>query len=482
MMNRMVWKLTACFAAVLLLFTALMGAVFVSMFRKHTIDVNRSAMEEKAITIANTLASFETEGLRGMEHNGTGGFGAYLHLLNQLAMAEVWLVDENLYFLSPGHGGHSSYTQLPKNAEEIVRRVFQGEVTYGEEFSGLLGGSSLTVGAPIRTSMGIKGAVLLHSPASGVNEAVKQGMSALAVGAVVALLFAGAAAFWLSYRFTAPLRLMKTAALRLADGDYAAKTGVAQTDEIGQLAHTIDFLSGRLAAAEAERAALDKLKQDFVANVSHELRTPVAVLRGSLEVLRDGTVHKSEDVWDYYDHMLDESRHLERLVNDLLDLSRLQDAQFRLEMNEVNLCDAVRDTARSIRRAAQEKGLEVSASCPDTECPTRGDYGRIRQLLLILLDNAVKFSTSPGKIQLILSQQPDAYLITVINQGKSISSEELPHLFDRFYKTSDPYNRTGTGLGLAIAKQIAERHNADLKVKSCNGKTLFSICFIRIIK
>ncbi|GLC78903.1 sensor histidine kinase [Lacrimispora brassicae] len=482
MKNRIVWKLTACFAAVLLLFTAMLGAVFVSMFRKHAIAINRSAMEEKALSIADTLASFETEGLGGMEHGGTGGYGAYLRFLNQLTMAEVWIVDENLYFLTPVHGRSASYAQLPKHAEEIVRRVFQGEVTYGEEFSGLLDGASLTVGAPIRTSLGITGAVLLHSPASGVNEAVLQGLSALAAGAVVALLFSGVAAFWLSYRFTAPLRRMKTAALRLANGDYAAETGVAQTDEIGQLAHTIDFLSDRLAQTEKERAALDQLKQDFVANVSHELRTPVAVLRGSLEVLLDGTVNKSEEIWDYYRQMLDESRHLERLVNDLLDLSRLQDAQFRLEMNEVNLCDVVRDTARAIRRSTQEKGLDLFVSCPEKECLAKGDYGRIRQLLLILLDNAVKFSIPPGKVQLVLSQHRGDYLVAVINQGKDIPSGELPHLFDRFYKTPGPDNRSGTGLGLAIAKQIADRHKADLLVKSGEGQTLFSIRFTSIAK
>ena len=142
-----------------------------------------------------------------------------------------------------------------------------------KNFSGLLNAPTLTVGVPIRTADGISGAVLLHSPVSGVNEAVLQGLSALAAGAFIALVLAGTAAVWLSYRFTNPLRRMKDAARCLAEGDYTAKTGVVQEDEIGQLAQTIDLLSIRLTEAKKQQAALDQMKQDFVANVSHELRT-----------------------------------------------------------------------------------------------------------------------------------------------------------------------------------------------------------------
>lgn len=476
MKSKMVWKLTACFTAVLLLFTVVMGAVFVSMFQRHIISINRTAMEEQAVKVAGTVSSFQGGGGMGMGM-GHGGYGAYLRFLGELVTSEVWIVDENLNLLTTGHGQHESatYAQLPDNAEQIVKRVFEGEVTYGEEFSTLMDAPTLTVGAPIRAGNSVVGAVLLHSPVSGVNQAVRQGLSALLGGVVIALLLAGAAAVWLSYRFTAPLQRMKTAALSLAYGDYAAQTGVAQSDEIGQLAQTIDLLSDRLAQTARERAALDQLKQDFVANVSHELRTPVAVLRGSLEVLQDGTVSEPNEVADYYEQMLRESLHLERLVNDLLDLSRLQDAQFQLEKSEVNLCDVVRDTVRAIRRTAQSKQIPVLVACPEDACMIDGDYGRIRQLLLILLDNAVKFSPEQAEVSLVLTQRENRFEITVIDHGAGISQEELPHIFERFHKVHNAQNKSGTGLGLAIAKQIADRHGAVLAAECTNGTTCFSL-------
>lgn len=482
MKSRIIWRLTACFAAVLLLFTLILGAVFVFMFREHTIAINRTSMEEKVVSIANTLSDFESGQIsqRGSGHGmGKGnGYGAYIRFLDELVMAEVWIVDQNLNMLATGHGHNAPKdAELPANAREIVGQVFEGEITYGEELSGIMDEPTLTVGAPIHGAEGIIGAVLIHSPMSGVEEAFRQGLSALLGGVIAAFLLAGGTAILLSYGFTSPLRKMQTTAGHLAKGDYTAKTHITQRDEIGQLAQTIDLLADHLQKAEVEREALDKLRQDFTANVSHELRTPVAVLRGSLEVLQDGTVQEPGEVADYYVQMLSESRHLERLVNDLLDLTRLQDAQFELTVEEVNLCDVVRDTARAIRMKAQEKDILVSPHCPEESCVVAGDYGRIRQMLLILLDNAVKFSDRAGEVELQVSQQESGFGITVTDHGPGIAAEDLPHVFERFKKINSSQNQTGTGLGLTIAKEIADRHNASLQVKSENGTTQFTINF-----
>lgn len=475
MKSRMVWKLAACFAAVLLLFTAVLGGVYAAVFRRHTVAVNRKAMETQAVSIAETLASFEN-GAPGTGRGGRGGYGAYLRFLNRLTTSEVWIVDTDRTLLTPGRD-RTGRDSLPAGAEAIVERVLSGEQTWGEEFSSLLDAPALTVGAPIRTPSGIAGAVLLHSPVSGIDEAVAWALSMLCAGAAAALLLAGTAAVWLAMRFTAPLERMRTTALRLAEGDYTAKTSVDQRDEIGQLARTIDLLAEKLEAAGQQRAALDQMKQDFVANVSHELRTPVAVLRGSLEVLQDGTVQDPEEVTAYYGQMLAESRHLERLVNDLLDLSRLQDAQFCLETEEINLCDVVRDAARAIRQPAREKKIAVCVDCPGRECLIAGDYGRIRQMLLILLDNAVKFSPPESSVDFSLTREGSGFLLQVANSGREIPPEDLPHIFDRFWRARGGGNRSGTGLGLSIARQIARQHEAEISAESGEGKTCFSVRF-----
>lgn len=472
MRRRMVWKLAACFAAVLLLFAAVLGGVYAAAFRRHTISVNQEAMEVQAASIAETLTSFGS----GMGRGRGGGYGAYLRFLNELTPAEVWIVDGDRTLLAPGRD-RMVRDSLPAGAWEIVEQALSGENAWGEGFSALLDAPTLTVGVPVRTAAGVTGAVLLHSPVSGVDKAVWRALAILCAGAAAGLVLAGGAAVWLCWRFTAPLERMRRAAALLAEGDYAAKTAVNQADEIGQLAGTIDRLAEQLAAAEEQRAALDRMKQDFVANISHELRTPVAVLRGSLEVLQDGTVSEGEEVAAYYAHMLAESRHLERLVNDLLDLSRLQDGQFRLEMEEMDLCGVVRDAARAIRQSARGKAVEVSVRCPQEECLLMGDYGRVRQMLLILLDNAVKFSHPGGAVDFTLSREARGFTVEVADHGRGIPPEELPHIFDRFWRVRGGENRSGTGLGLAIARQIAKRHGAELRAESGGGRTCFTVRF-----
>lgn len=170
--------------------------------------------------------------------------------------------------------------------------------------------------------------------------------------------------------------------------------------------------------------------------------------------------------------MLSESRHMERLANDLLELSRLQDAGFRLTMEEVDLCNVVSDAARAIRRQAQPKNINLEVQLPEEECRVMGDYGRIRQLLMILLDNAVKFSYENGSIQVAVENNPHPVL-RVTDHGMGILPEQLPYIFDRFYKSNTAQNQKGTGLGLAIAQEIAKRHDAAISVSSREDGTVF---------
>lgn len=477
MKDKIVFKLITYFVTVLLLFSIVLGGVFLMLFRQHTIAINRTSMEEKATSIAATLSSFQGGGNGMGQGHGMGGYGSYLRFLNELAMAEVWIVDQNLNLLTTHHGTSPTYAELPDTAEMLVKQIFKGETTYSEEFSSVLTTPSLTVGAPIYWNQTVVGAVLLHAPISGIDDAVRQGTSTLIIGVGMALILASIASILLSYHFTKPLRRIKDTALQLADRNYGAKTNVVQNDEIGQLAQTVDFLAQRLADAQEHQETLDKLKEDFVANVSHELRTPVAVLRGSLELLRDGSMDDAIEIQQYYDQMLMESLHLERLVNDLLDLSRLQDAQFLLDMGDLNLCDIIADAARAIRKVASKKQIQISVKCPEDECIINGDYGRIRQMILNLLDNSVKFSAPGGLVSMELKKDNHMAILSVSDCGVGIDPEDIPHVFERFRKANTSQNQSGTGLGLAIVKEIVDRHHAEIQVTSDKEKTCFSVMF-----
>ena len=464
MKSKIARRLLKYFGTALMLFALIMGSTFVFLYRESAVQLNRDALRERAEAMASALSSYTvgSGGNMGMR----SGYGAYLKMLDQIAMTDVWVVDQDLNLITGGIMNHQfAYQDLPADAEAVVAQVFEGEITFSESFSGLFDGPTITVGTPIRSDNVILGALLLHAPASGVDQAVRQGLAAMGISLTAALILSALLATLLAVKFTKPLERMEQTSVRLAGGEYGIKTGIGQQDEIGRLAAAIDQLSEKLKDAEGERERLNALRQAFIANISHELRTPVTVLRGSLEALCDGVVSQPEKVTEYHAQMLSETIALERLVNDLMDLTRLENVDFPLEMQTVNLADALDDAVRSARGIARAKHVEVHV-IETAPVMIHGDYGRLRQMLLIALDNAIKYSPEGAVIEAGLTYER----AFVRDHGQGIPQEDLPHIFDRFYRASNTQSGTGSGLGLAIAKRIADRHDIFIEVSSPPGE------------
>ena len=476
MKNKIAVKLTLYFAMALIIFALIISGIFVMLFRANTIELHKIELEQRAVKISETLSSFMNSnvgnavgpgGMSGMGGmGGMGGFGSYIRFLNDIAMSDVWIVDEELNIITKAQGLHSEYTfsKLPIDAEKIVKGVFEGKTSFSESFSTLLDAPTLTVGTPLKSSDGkIIGVVLLHAPVNGINLAISKGIMILALSIGLSLIVVILLSIGLSITFTKPLNKMNNIAIKLAEGDYTAKTDIMQNDEIGELASNLDTLSSRLDFSSKQSEKLEQLRRDFVANISHELRTPITVIRGSLEALCDGVVTEPAKVSEYHQQMLNESKGLQRLVGDLLDLSRLQNMDFNIEMADVNLCDVVSDVIRSAKNMADSKEIELIVENSASNCSVKGDYGRLRQMFMTILDNAIKFSPLEGHIYITLSYKDNLY-VSIRDEGIGIEKEDLLYIFDRFYKTKSKENTDGTGLGLAIAKQIALRHNAEISV------------------
>ncbi|HBN84384.1 MAG TPA: two-component sensor histidine kinase [Clostridiales bacterium] len=469
MKNKIRFRLLLYFSGSLLVFSLIIGLVFFALFSRHNLNVHKVELVDRATNIAEALAGFWVESpdqMQGHRMGGQGaGYGAYLRFLDDIAMTDVWIVDRNLDQITRGHGQASlAYNDLPAGAEDVIIASMDGKTTFSENFGAFIGTPSITVAAPITFLNGeVAGVVLLHERIESIRGETENGLLILLLSMGTAVVISFFIARALAERFTKPLDKMKTAALRISGGDYSVKTDVAQDDEIGELASALDDMAEKLNTASKESSKLEKLRRDFVANISHELRTPVTVIRGSLEALCDGVVSESSMVEDYHRQMLSESIYLERLVSDLLDLARLQNPDFTMDMSEVNLKDIVQDAVYSIRSVAEKKSIVVRLSYVDQSFIVFGDYGRLRQILLIILDNAIKFSPVGEVVEVELTKTPDKITLSVRDQGPGIAADDLPYIFERFYKQRSETNKNGTGLGLAIAKQIADKHSAVLK-------------------
>ncbi len=474
--NKIALKLSLYFALALLVFSLIIGGVFLILFKNYTVELHQMDLEKRAGAIAQNLSQFMSTNGNGRQ----GGCGAYLRFIDEIAMSDVWIVDQNRDLITRGQGVGGMgkeylYSDLPADADRVISEVFTGKTAFSENFSTLLNVPTLTVGTPIMSANGeIIGVVLLHSPVDGVNKVIKDGFIALAISILAALLIAFSLSIGFSISFTRPLNRMKSTALLLAEGDYNVQTHIRQNDEIGELAVTLDILSDRLKQASQQNEKLEKLRRDFIANISHELRTPVTVIRGSLEALCDGVISDPEQVKSYQQQMMFEAIFLQRLVGDLLDLARLQNTDFEIEKQEINMAEVIDDVARSMTPIADDKGIRVEVIKDTSLEHIWGDYGRLRQMLMILLDNAIKFSPENGVVKLHLADR----ILSISDHGTGIAPENLPYIFDRFHKSRSEHNKSGTGLGLAIAKQIADRHDIHITVESAaNVKTEFRLKF-----
>ena len=221
-----------------------------------------------------------------------------------------------------------------------------------------------------------------------------------------------------------------------------------------------------------EAARLEQTRKEYVANVSHELRTPLSSIRGLADALNDGMVRSEEDKVRYYGYILHESMRLSRLIDDLLELSRLQSGTVAFTKRLISVEELIYDVSDRFTDAAKEKGLKIILSC-DYNGKAYTNPDRAEQVLVALLDNAIKHCHEKGTVEIWAGKVSDKLRISVTNPG-NIAEEDIEHLFERFYKADKAHSGEGTGLGLSIVQEILTLLDEKIWVRSENGKVTFT--------
>ncbi len=278
------------------------------------------------------------------------------------------------------------------------------------------------------------------------------------VSAAVALVMAR----FLARGMTQPLRDMAEAAKNMETGDYSARVYTRSRDEVGRLADAFNKMS-------AELEGVERLRRDLVANVSHELKTPITAIRAHLENLLDGVEKPDPETIQV---MLTQSERLGRLVDQLLDLSRLESGDVPLEPERIELGPLVAQVLSEIEVARRDRGVQVEAEIPEDLPAAMADRERIHQVLFNLVDNAVRFTPAGGEVRVSASRHNGSVEVRVADTGVGIAPEHLPRLFERFYRVDSARSREdgGTGIGLAIARSVVEAHGGHIEAESRLGQ------------
>ena len=215
---------------------------------------------------------------------------------------------------------------------------------------------------------------------------------------------------------------------------------------------------------------LEEMQKNYVANVSHELRTPLTALRGLVEPLRDNMVHNEETKQRYYQIIYDETVRLASLIDDQLELSRLQSGTISLAKKCFDLASLLNYTVDKYAKLAHDQSIKLTFESSGTEHQVYSNEDRIEQVLVILLDNAFKFTPAGGSITLWVEKQENWLEVNVTDSGIGINKQDIKHIFERFYKADKARGKIGTGLGLAIAKELLEKLDEKISVRSKEGE------------
>ena len=371
-----------------------------------------------------------------------------------------------------GPGGMRSSTAV-RNLLKDIEPVFAGHILTRTFFHPYYNEDMMLVAVPIVNTVGaITGAVILNAPVQGVNEFLSRVYMAIGVIGLLALGLTLLVVRRLSGGIVRPLREMQSTAAFMAEGRYDNRVKITSADEVGQLGQSLNTLAQELGRFVERTEQMEKLRRDFVANVSHELRTPLTVIRGYTEALRDGTVTDPQQAERFTKLIVNETERLERLISDLLDLSRLQARQFVMELEMIPLAEIVDNVVAMLRGKYADKGVELVWNGAEMLPPIPGNGDRLVQLMLILLDNALKYTQPQGMVKVELHSTPQTVTLSVADDGAGIPAADLPFIWERFYKVDKAHTREnhGTGLGLSIAREIIERHGATIAVSSEPGQ------------
>ncbi len=326
-------------------------------------------------------------------------------------------------------------------------------------------GQSVAVAAPVLLEGELVSVIYLTQPLDDVTAVLTDLGARWALATGIALLLSAGVGLVLSGAITRPLRRLTAAAGAVAGGDFETQVPVGSRDELGQLSRAFNDMTARLRAAR-------RMQIDFVANVSHELRTPLTSVKGTVETLREGAVDDPEVRDRFLETVESETDRLIRLVNDLLTLSRVDSEALNLRRAEVDLAALARTTVEAQRPRAEALGLVLEiASAP--ELPSiPADADRVAQVLVNLIDNALKYSQPGGRVTVVVAPHVEGVLVEVRDEGLGIPAADLAHVGERFYRAEKARSRAhgGSGLGLAIASALVAAHGGRLWLESVEGE------------
>ena len=366
----------------------------------------------------------------------------------------------------------NAFRQQPMNAYNQERLAIRSALQESNDTSrfvtmsnrGVSEYRTLAYGAYLDSGIGDGTILYLFAPLYPVASTISILRVMLLYVTVFAILLALFMAFFISRKFTKPLKSMRESAVKLSNGEYGIDFEDSEYTEIKELSDTLTYTSHELAKT-------DQLQKDIIANVSHDLRTPLTMVKSYAEMIRDISADNPEKRNSHLEVIIDETDRLNLLVNDMFTLSTMQSKVVRMDMSDFDLVSAAKEIYSSYGILQLQDGYDIRLNTID-EAVVHGDENRIKQVIANLFNNAVKYCGDDKYIEIDIAEEDGHVRFSVTDHGHGIPEDQLDSVWDRYYRVSSNYHRSskGTGLGLSIVKEILTLHDAEYGVESEVGK------------
>lgn len=462
-MQRSIFKKYLSITMVIVILSFIMlGSVMMIFFGRYWQKEKRDLLTQNATSISEMAGRFLTEEGKKEYVLQTEVLKTFIATFSTSIEADLFITDLEGNVLL-GNFTSSRMEKPPDKIDgEAVGTATRGLYETQGTLSGLYTGNYYIIGVPLFTRDGKTCVGAVFASTSAQNIQVYQGeafkMFLVAACAALAVTFCVVGAF--SYRLVKPLRQMSAAARSFGAGDFSVRVPVTSSDEIGQLANSFNHMANSLTNSEG-------MRRSFIANVSHELKTPMTTIAGFIDGILDGTIPTQEQS-KYLNIVSSEVKRLSRLVKSMLDLSRIDNGEMKITPVDFDLTKTLFTTLFTFEQTIEQKHLEIRGLDGTGSQIINGDQDLLHQVVYNLVENAVKFTSEGGYISLQITDSIDRTSVVIENSGVGIAPEDLPMIFDRFYKTDKSRSRdkNGMGLGLYIVRTIIKLHGGDISVCS----------------
>lgn len=453
------------YVGTLLAIFMLVGVILSMVYTQHYMDERKNELINQGMKVSKEYKkAYFTGDLSNLSYE--------LQVLEGYMAASIFFIDKNGVVVLTSPGIDDAWIGQAITNQEVIEGVLEGKImTLEGKINGMFDEPVLTVGYPLQTEQiaGIFMCTSMPEIERSLHGMYKMGFCILAAVMSIGIVLV----YILSKKISSPLMQMNEAAKVIAGGNFEQRVEISSEDEVGQLAESFNHMAESLDKYE-------KVRRDFIANVSHDLRSPLTSIQGFLSAILDGTIPQEKQE-HYLNIVLEETKRLTKLTNDIVELSRAQASTITLEKKCFDINKLIRESIERLEPRLQQKEITIEAIFAEKESFVEADEDKIARVLYNLVDNAIKFSYDGGKIEIeTVLKQNKKLLISVKDYGKGISKEEEKYIFDRFYKvdSSRGKDKTGSGLGLSIVREFLLAHGENIVVKSEEGEEtafLFSL-------